>query len=121
MKKLKQFIHSGTMVTLVWVLGIAAVWEGFAFYVAQTKRTPLNVLPHLWQIIGSFFSDKMITGQMTMMQLIGTSCGETLSRGRPRYCISCWGRTPSRCRFPPGSARSSPRTPPPSASILRSP
>lgn len=59
MKKLKQFIHSGTMVTLVWVLGIAAVWEGFAFYVAQTKRTPLNVLPHLWQIIGSFFSDKM--------------------------------------------------------------
>lgn len=61
MKKLKQFIHSGTMVTLVWVLGIAAVWEGFAFYVAQTKRTPLNVLPHLWQIIGSFFSDKMHT------------------------------------------------------------
>lgn len=57
MKRLKRFFRSGTMVTLVWVLGIAAIWEGFAYYVAQTKRTPLNVLPHLWQIIGSFFSD----------------------------------------------------------------
>lgn len=85
MKRLKRFFRSGTMVTLVWVLGIAAIWEGFAYYVAQTKRTPLNVLPHLWQIIGSFFSDKMITGQMTMIQLIGNSCAETLSRAAIHY------------------------------------
>ena len=87
MKRLKRFFRSGTMVTLVWVLGIAAIWEGFAYYVAQTKRTPLNVLPHLWQIIGSFFSDKMITGQMTMIQLIGNSCAETLSRAAIGFLI----------------------------------
>ena len=87
MKRLKRFFRFGTMVTLVWVLGIAAIWEGFAYYVAQTKRTPLNVLPHLWQIIGSFFSDKMITGQMTMIQLIGNSCAETLSRAAIGFLI----------------------------------
>ena len=87
MKRLKRFFRSGTMVTLVWVLGIAVIWEGFAYYVAQTKRTPLNVLPHLWQIIGSFFSDKMITGQMTMIQLIGNSCAETLSRAAIGFLI----------------------------------
>lgn len=85
MKRLKRFFRSGTMVTLVWVLGIAAIWEGFAYYVAQTKRTPLNVLPHLWQIIGSFFSDKMITGQMTMIQLIGNSCAETCPGRRSAF------------------------------------
>ena len=30
MKRLKRFFRSGTMVTLVWVLGIAVIWEGFA-------------------------------------------------------------------------------------------
>lgn len=77
---LKRFVHSKHMVTLVWILGIVAVWEIFACIVAATKRTPVNVLPHLYEIIGSFFSDKKVTGKMTMIELIGTACGETLSR-----------------------------------------
>ncbi|MDY4588401.1 MAG: hypothetical protein SPD47_08125 [Oscillospiraceae bacterium] len=77
---LKRFAHSKKMVTLVWILGIVVIWEIFAFIVAATKRTPVNVLPHLWEIIGSFFSDKKVTGKMTMIELIGTACGETLSR-----------------------------------------
>ena len=59
---LKRFVHSKHMVTLVWILGIVAVWEIFACIVAATKRTPVNVLPHLYEIIGSFFSDKKVTG-----------------------------------------------------------
>lgn len=77
---LKRFVHSKHMVTLVWILGIVVVWEIFACIVAATKRTPVNVLPHLYEIIGSFFSDKKVTGKMTMIELIGTACGETLSR-----------------------------------------
>ena len=77
---LKRFVHSKHMVTLVWILGIVAVWEIFACIVAATKRTPVNVLPHLYEIIGSFFSDKKVTGKMTMIELIGAACGETLSR-----------------------------------------
>ena len=76
---LKRFIHSKHMVTLVWILGIVVIWEIFACIVAATKRTPVNVLPHLYEIIGSFFSDKKVTGKMTMIELIGTACGETLS------------------------------------------
>ena len=77
---LKRFVHSKHMVTLVWILGIVVIWEIFACIVAATKRTPVNVLPHLYEIIGSFFSDKKVTGKMTMIELIGTACGETLSR-----------------------------------------
>ena len=51
---LKRFIHSKHMVTLVWILGIVVIWEIFACIVAATKRTPVNVLPHLYEIIGSF-------------------------------------------------------------------
>ena len=36
---LKRFVHSKHMVTLVWILGIVAVWEIFACIVAATSRT----------------------------------------------------------------------------------
>lgn len=75
---LKRFIHSKHMVTLVWILGIVVIWEIFACIVAATKRTPVNVLPHLYEIIGSFFSDKKVTGKMTMIELIGTAGGLTI-------------------------------------------
>lgn len=84
---LKRFLKSKKMVTLVWILGIIVIWEIFAFIVAATKRTPVNVLPHLWEIIGSFFSDKKVTGKMTMIELIGTSCAETLSRAGIGFLI----------------------------------
>lgn len=84
---LKRFVKSKKMVTLVWVLGIVVIWEIFAFIVAATKRTPVNVLPHLWEIIASFFSDNKVTGTMTMIELIGTSCAETLSRAGIGFLI----------------------------------
>ena len=84
---LRRFLKSKKMVTLVWILGIIVIWEIFAFIVAATKRTPVNVLPHLWEIIGSFFSDKKVTGKLTMIELIGTSCGETLSRAGIGFVI----------------------------------
>lgn len=84
---LRRFFKSKRMVTLVWVLGIIVIWEIFAFIVAATKRTPVNVLPHLWEIIASFFSDKKVTGTMTMLELIGTSCAETLSRAGIGFLI----------------------------------
>lgn len=87
MTKIRKILRSKSMVTFTWVLGIVIIWEIFAFIVAATKRIPVNVLPHLWDIIGSFFSDKMITGQMTMIELIGTSCAETLSRAAYGFAI----------------------------------
>lgn len=87
MNRVKKFLKSDKIVTLVWIIGIVIIWEIFASIVAATKRTPVNVLPHLYDIIGSFFSDKMITGKMTMIELIGSSCGETLLRAGYGFVI----------------------------------
>lgn len=87
MSKLKRILSSRQMVTFVWILGVIAIWEIFAFIVAATKRTPVNVLPHLWQIISSFFSDNKVSGEMTMAQLIGSSCRETLLRAGLGFVI----------------------------------
>ncbi|MGN0700401.1 MAG: ABC transporter permease, partial [Oscillospiraceae bacterium] len=87
MTRIKNFLRSRKMVTIVWVLGILVVWEIFAFIVQETKRTPINVLPHVWQIVGSFFSDNKVSGQLTMAQLIAQSCSETLLRAVVGFLI----------------------------------
>ena len=87
MNKFKRIVHSKQMVTFVWIIGIIALWEIFAFIVAATKRSPLNVLPHLYQIIGSFFSTDKVTSDQTMAQLIGLSCRETLLRAGLGFVI----------------------------------
>ena len=87
MSKIKKFLRSKKLVTVVWVVGIIVIWEIFAFIVQATKRTPINVLPHIWQIIGSFFSDSKVSGQLTMAELIGQSCAETLLRAGLGFLI----------------------------------
>ena len=87
MTRLKKFLRSKNMVTIVWFVGIIIVWEIFAFIVQETKRTPISVLPHIWQIVGSFFSDNKVSGQLTMAQLIGQSCCETLLRAGIGFLI----------------------------------
>lgn len=87
MTKLKRILGSKRMVTFVWILGVIVIWEAFAFVVAATKRTPVNVLPHLWQIVSSFFGDSKVSGELTMAQLIGSSCRETLLRAGLGFAI----------------------------------
>ncbi|MCI7691566.1 MAG: ABC transporter permease [Oscillospiraceae bacterium] len=87
MTKIKKIFRSRKMVTVVWVVGIFVIWEIFAFVVQATKRTPINVLPHIWQIVGSFFSDSKVSGQLTMAELIGQSCAETLLRAGVGFLI----------------------------------
>lgn len=87
MVKLKRILNSRKTVTFVWIMGVIVIWEIFAFIVAATKRTPVNVLPHLWQIVSSFFSDNKVSGDMTMEQLIGSSCRETLLRAGLGFVI----------------------------------
>ena len=48
MTKIKKIFRSRKMVTVVWVVGIFVIWEIFAFIVQATKRTPINVLPHIY-------------------------------------------------------------------------
>lgn len=88
MNAVKNFFKSNKIVTAVWVLGLVIIWEIFAFIVEATQRTPINVLPHLYQIVGSFFDPKTITGSGdTIASLVFGSAAETLSRAALGFLI----------------------------------
>lgn len=83
-----HFLRFAWQTTAVWVLGLVVIWEICAFIVGATQRTPVNVLPHLYQIIGSFFDTKSITGSGdTIATLVFSSAAETLSRALIGFII----------------------------------
>ncbi len=71
---------SNRLATFVWVLALILIWELGATLVAQTKRTPENVLPHLYQIVESVFSTKLVNGSQTAFQIVLANAGITLAR-----------------------------------------
>ena len=87
MKTLKKALTSKQMVTLVWVIGLMILWEIVATVVAQTKRTPENILPHLYQIIASVFNPKLVNGRQTAFQLVLSNAGITLLRAGIGFVI----------------------------------
>lgn len=76
----KRFFASSKWVTVVWVLGLIIVWEIGATIIAGVKRTPENVLPHLYQIIGSVFSTQKVNGSQTATQIVLSNAWITLMR-----------------------------------------
>ena len=63
-----------------WTLILVVAWETGAFLVAGTKRTPENILPHLYQIIGAAFSTNKVTSDQTALQIVLINAGQTLLR-----------------------------------------
>jgi NitT/TauT family transport system permease protein len=80
MRTIKKILTSKQMVTLVWIIGLILLWEIGATIVAQTKRTPENILPHLYQILGSVFSPNLVNGRQTAFGLVLSNAGITLLR-----------------------------------------
>lgn len=87
MKVIKKLADKKYFMTVLWILIIIAIWEIFAFIVAATKRTPENVLPHLWGIIQSVLSKRTINGGQTAVQMVMTNAAATLSRAGIGYLI----------------------------------
>lgn len=87
MKAIKKVLLSKQAIVFIWFLGLVGIWEIGATVVEQTKRTPENVLPHMYQIIGSVFSDKLVSSSQTATQLVLTSAGETLLRAGVGFLI----------------------------------
>lgn len=83
----KKILKSQKFVTLAWVLGLALLWEAGAFIVAGTKRTPENVLPHLWQIGQSVLSAKKVTANQTALQVVLSNAKITLGRALVGFAI----------------------------------
>ena len=76
MKRMSQKTKS----VLLWVVILIAAWEIGATIVGFTKRTPENVMPHLWQILFAAISLKPVANGMTATQVVLVSAGQTLFR-----------------------------------------
>ncbi len=87
MNRVKRVLSSKQMVTLVWVIGLIIVWEIAASAIAQTKRTPENVLPHIYQIVDSVFSQKLVNGSQTASQIVLSNAAVTLVRAGIGFLI----------------------------------
>ena len=66
--------------TILWIIFLIILWEIGASVVAVTKRTPENVLPHLYQILAAAFSFKQVSGGMTATVVVLTSARATVLR-----------------------------------------
>lgn len=87
MKTITKIKNSKALVTLVWVLGILVIWEIFAFIIQATKRTPENIMPHVWQIFYSFIDPKPVSNGMSCLQVVLFNAGQTLSRAGQGFMI----------------------------------
>jgi NitT/TauT family transport system permease protein len=87
MKEIKKALASKKLVTVVWVIGLMAVWEIGASVIEQTKRSPENVLPHLYQILQSVFSGKLVSSSQTALQIVLSNAGITLLRAAIGFII----------------------------------
>ncbi len=87
MKRIKKFFQSNNLVTLVWGIGLIIVWEIGAFIIEGSKRSPENVLPHLYQIVASVFSDKLVSNNQTAIQIVMSNAGITLFRAGIGFVI----------------------------------
>jgi ABC-type nitrate/sulfonate/bicarbonate transport system, permease component len=87
MKYAKKTLSSKKLVTVVWVIGLILLWEVGATVMEHTKRSPENVLPHLYQILSSVFSSKMISSGQTALQIVLSNAGITLLRAGIGFLI----------------------------------
>lgn len=78
--RLRRLLASPKWVTVVWVLGLILVWEIGATIIDGVKRTPENVLPHLYQIVGSVFSNQRANATQTAIQIVLANAWVTLLR-----------------------------------------
>lgn len=90
MNKIRKALSSNQTVKVVWIIGIITVWEILATIIGQTKRTPENVLPHLYQIIGSIFSSNLVNNNQTAFQIVLSNTGVTLLRAGIGFLIGAF-------------------------------
>ena len=87
MKTITKIKNSKALVTLVWVLGLLVIWEIFSFIIQATKRTPENIMPHVWQIFYSLIDPKPVSNGMSCLQVVLFNAGQTLSRAGQGFMI----------------------------------
>lgn len=87
MKRIKSIFNSKAIVTIVWIIALVTIWEIAAFNIEATKRTPENILPHIYEIIGAMFSSKIVSNKMTAIGIVINSAKITLIRAFIGFAI----------------------------------
>ena len=80
MKKKETLLDKKWISTILWIVFLVIVWESGACVVAVTKRSPENILPHLYQIIAAAFSGKKVSAGMSASMVVLTSAKATVLR-----------------------------------------
>lgn len=86
---LKKITSQKWFPVLIWIIAIAVIWEIGATLADISKRTPENVLPHIYQIAGAAFSSKPVSSGRTASQIVLSSAGKTLGRAAMGFLIGC--------------------------------
>ncbi len=84
---MKRFLSKKWVSVVFWTLIVIAVWEIGAFTIAGIKRTPENILPHLFQIIQAGISPEPVANGMSAMMVVLTSAQMTLLRALLGFAI----------------------------------
>lgn len=87
MKRINKLFDHKWASMLLWIVLIIAAWEIGATIVAATNRTPENILPHLYQIVGAVFSPKKVSQGMTAVMVVLTSARATILRALLGFII----------------------------------
>ena len=85
--KLNKLLDKKYTSIIFWIFIFIVLWEIGATVVAATKRTPQNIMPHLYQIIGAVFSAKKVSNGMTVSSLVLTSAQATVLRAMIGFLI----------------------------------
>lgn len=73
--------------TAAWIICIIIIWEIMACIVGVNKRTPENILPHIYQILYSLVSPNKVTGTQTAFMIVAASAVQTLLRAALGFAI----------------------------------
>jgi len=80
MKKISRLFDKKWASTVLWIMIIIAAWEIGASVVSVTKRTPENILPHLYQVIAAAFSTRQVSAGLSATMVVLTSARATILR-----------------------------------------
>lgn len=78
--RLKSITNKKWISTVFWIVLLVIAWELGASVIAITKRTPENIMPHLYQILEAAFSAKPVANGMSATMVVLTSARATLLR-----------------------------------------
>lgn len=86
-KKIDKLFDKKWASTILWILILIIIWEIGATTIAATKRTPENILPHLYQIIEAACSTRKVSAGMSAVMVVLTSARATILRALLGFLI----------------------------------